>query len=257
MLPKISSSLLLTLLLTACVTSPTGRNQLIFMPDNEVDQMGLQAFDDLKRQKSISKNPAYNQFVQCVADNLTSSTGGKWEVVVFEDDTYNAFALPGSKIGVHTGLIKLVDNQDQLSAVIGHEIGHVLAKHSNERLSQDVAMKAGMGMVQSVAGLGPVTTGLLGIGAQYGVLLPFSRDHENEADVVGLGLMSKAGFDPKESVSLWEKMTQASQGGQQPEFMSTHPSNATRIQNLQQHMPYMLQVQQQARANGKQPHCTK
>ncbi|MCX7088637.1 MAG: M48 family metallopeptidase [Methylococcales bacterium] len=256
MLNKIIFSVTLAALLNACAISPTGRKQLIFMPDNEVNQMGLQAFDDLKRQKPISKNPAYNQVVQCVANALTRNAGGNWEVVVFEDDSFNAFALPGSKIGVHTGLLKLIDNQDQLAAVIGHEIGHVLAKHSNERLSNETAMKTGMGMVQSVAGLGATSMGLLGLGAEYGVLLPFSRDHESEADVVGLGLMSKAGFDPTQSVTLWQKMSQASQGQQPPEFMSTHPANATRIQSLQQHMPTMLQVQQQALANGKQPHCT-
>lgn len=241
--------------LNACATSPTGRNQLIFMPDNEVNQMGLRAFDDLKQKKPISKNPAYNQTVQCIANALTQTMGGNWEVVVFEDETFNAFALPGSKIGVHTGLLKLVDNQDQLAAVIGHEIGHVIAKHSNERLSQETAMKTGLSVVTSVGGLGPVTSGLLGVGAQYGVLLPFSRDHESEADVVGLGLMAKAGFDPTQSITLWQKMSQASQGGQPPEFMSTHPSNATRIQELQKHMPTMIQVQQKALASGKQPHC--
>jgi predicted Zn-dependent protease len=257
MLIRIVLSLLLAGLLNACVTSPTGRNQLIFMPDNEVNQMGLQAFDDLKRKKPTSSNPSYNQVVQCIVNALAREVGGNWEVIVFEDESFNAFALPGSKIGVHTGLLKLVDNQDQLAAVIGHEIGHVLAKHSNERLSQEVAMKAGMGMIQSVGGLGPVTTGLLGIGAQYGVLLPYSRDHESEADVIGLDLMAKAGFDPSQSMTLWQKMAQASQGGQPPEFMSTHPAHASRIQGLQQRMPAALQLQQHALASGKHPQCSR
>lgn len=252
---KIILPVVLAALLSACVTSPTGRNQLIFMPDNEVNQMGLQAFNDLKQKKPISRNPTYNQVVQCVANALTQEMGGNWEVLVFEDDSLNAFALPGSKIGVHTGLIKLVDNADQLAAVIGHEIGHVIAKHSNERLSQEVAMKTGMGILQSAGGLGPMATGLLGIGAQYGVLMPYSRDHESEADVIGLELMAKAGFNPMESIVLWQKMAQANQGGQPPEFMSTHPANASRIQGLQQHMPQAQQLQQQALASGKQPRC--
>lgn len=256
MFTKILLNLVLAGLLTACVTSPTGRNQLIFMPDNDVNQMGLQAFADLKQKKPVSTSPAYNQVVQCIANALTRDMGGNWEVVVFEDESFNAFALPGSKIGVHTGLLKLVDNQDELAAVIGHEIGHVLARHSNERLSQEVAMKTGMGMIQSVGGLGPTATGLLGIGAQYGVLLPYSRDHESEADVIGLDLMAKAGFDPTQSITLWQKMAQASQGGQPPEFMSTHPANASRIQGLQQHMPATLQLQQQAVATGRQPRCS-
>ena len=107
------------------------------MNDNQVDQMGLQSFSDMKTKNPISKNSGYNQFAQCVAQAITHETGGQWEVVVFEDATLNAFALPGNKIGVHTGLINLVDNQDQLAAVIGHEVGHVLARHSKERLPQE------------------------------------------------------------------------------------------------------------------------
>lgn len=257
MFKKILTNVFFASLLSACVTSPTGRNQLIFMPDNEVNQMGLQAFTDLKQKKPASRNSSYNQFVQCITNGLTRDIGGNWEVVVFEDESLNAFALPGNKIGVHTGLIKLVDNQDQLAAVIGHEIGHVLAKHSNERLSQEVAMKTGMGILQSTGGLSAATTGLLGIGAQYGVLLPYSRGHESEADVIGLDLMSKAGFDPSQSVVLWQKMSQANEGGQPPEFMSTHPANVTRIQGLQQRMAQAKQQQQQAFASGRQPHCAR
>lgn len=255
MINKLFFSMAMASVLSACVTSPTGRNQLIFMPDNEINQMGLQAFDDLKHKKPTSANPSYNKVVQCIANALTQDMGGQWEVVVFEDESFNAFALPGSKIGVHTGLLKLVDNQDQLAAVIGHEIGHVLAKHSNERMSQEMAMKTGMGILQSAGGLGPAATGLLGIGAQYGVLMPYSRDHESEADVIGLELMAKAGFNPLESVKLWQKMSQANQGGQPPEFMSTHPAHASRIQGLQQRMPQAQQLQQQALNQGRQPHC--
>jgi predicted Zn-dependent protease len=187
--------------------------------------------------------------------------GGNWEVVVFEDNSLNAFALPGNKIGVYTGLIKLVDNQDQLAAVIGHEIGHVLAKHSNERASQQMALSQGMGILQAMtnptSALGQSAFGLLGIGAQYGVLMPFGRTQENEADIIGEDLMAKAGFDPEQSISLWQKMEQASQGQQPPEFMSTHPAHATRIQDLQAHMPQALQYYQQAQAAGKTPHCSK
>ncbi|OAI14453.1 MULTISPECIES: M48 family metallopeptidase [Methylomonas] len=248
-------------LLSACATSPTGRSQFIYMPDNQVDQMGLQAFDSMKSKNPISRNADYNQFAQCVALDLTQQTGGQWEVVVFEDETLNAFALPGNKIGVHTGLIKLVDNQDQLAAVIGHEIGHVLSRHSNERLSQETAVSTGLSMVQAVTqpqtALGQTALGLLGVGAQYGVLLPYSRVHETEADTIGLDLMAKAGFDPRQSINLWKKMDQASQGGQPIEFMSTHPSHGSRIDNLNQHMNHAVQLQQQARSQGKQPHCTK
>ena len=223
--------------------------------------MGIQAFDQLKNQKPTSTNSKYTQFVNCIASSITREVGGTWEVVVFEDPTLNAFALPGKKIGVHTGLINMVDNQHQLAAVIGHEIGHVLAKHSNERMSQQAAVKQGIGMVQAISNpqssLGQMGIGMLGIGAQYGVILPFSRLHESEADIIGLDLMAKAGFNPEESIVLWQKMDQASQGRNPAEFLSTHPSHGTRIQELKQHMPTAIRLNHQAIAQGKHPNCTK
>jgi Putative Zn-dependent protease, contains TPR repeats len=261
MLKKTLLSTIAGLVLSACATSPTGRTQLIYMPDNQVNQMGLQAFDSMKSKNPVSRNPRYNQFAQCVTYALTRETGGQWEVAVFEDETLNAFALPGNKIGVHTGLINLVDNQDQLAAVIGHEIGHVLSRHSNERLSQETAVSTGLAMVQAVAqpqsALGQTALGLLGVGAEYGVILPYSRIHETEADTIGLDLMARAGFDPRQSINLWLKMDKAAQGGQPIEFMSTHPSHGTRIDNLNQNMNKALQLQQQAWQMGKQPRCMK
>lgn len=260
MLKKIFPILMITCLLTACVTSPTGRSQLLIMPDTQVDQMGLQSFETLKRDKPISQNPQYNQLANCVASTLTREIGGNWEVVVFEDSSPNAFALPGNKIGIYTGMITLVGgNQDQLAAVVGHEIGHVLAKHSNERASQDMAVNQGLGMVQAMSNpqtaMGQTAMGLLGIGAEYGILKPYSRDHESEADIIGMDLMAKAGFDPSQSITLWQLMDQAARGQQPIEFMSTHPSHATRIQQLQQHLPQATGLFQQAQAMGKQPRC--
>ena len=260
MLKKTLLATLAVLGLSSCATSPTGRTQLLYMPDDQVNQMGLQAFDSMKSKEPISQNPRYNQFAQCVASALTREVGGQWEVVVFEDKTLNAFALPGNKIGVHSGLINLVDNQDQLAAVIGHEIGHVMSRHSNERLSQETAVNTGLSMIQAVAQpqstLGQTTMGLLGVGAEYGVLMPYSRLHETEADTIGLDLMARAGFDPRQSVNLWQKMDQAAQT-QPIEFLSTHPSHGSRIDNLNQHMNQALQLQQQARQMGKQPRCSK
>jgi len=240
------------------------------MPDAQIDQMGLQAFDNLKKQKPISTNSKYNQIANCIAGAITQQTGGNWEVVVFDDASPNAFALPGNKIGVHTGMLSLVDNQDQLAAVIGHEIGHVLARHSNERASQELAVSQGMSIIQAVSApqtaLGQTALGLLGVGAQYGILMPYSRVHESEADMIGVDLMAKSGFDPRQSIGLWQKMEQASQGrqplefmasqGRQPlEFISTHPSHATRIQDLEKHMPQAMGLFQQAQSMGKQPRC--
>lgn len=249
------------LLITACATSPTGRSQLVFMPDAQVNQMGLQAFEQLKQTKPLSKNPRYIRFANCVADALTRVVGGQWEVVVFEDKTLNAFALPGNKIGIHSGLIELVDNADQLAAVVGHEIGHVLARHSNERLSQKMAVNTGVNLISAVASpssaLGQTAVGLLGVGAQYGILLPYSRTHEEEADVIGLELMAKAGFDPRQSVVLWQKMAAANNGPRPPEILSTHPAPASRIENLQKQLPRALELWRQARAAGRNPHCRK
>ena len=241
--------------LTACATSPTGRNQLIFMPDAQMSQMGLQAFDQMKREKPVSKDGQFNQTAQCIVTEITRGMGQNWEVVVFEDKTLNAFALPGAKIGVHTGMMQLVDNQDQLAAVLGHEVGHVLARHSNERASQETLVQQGMGLIQQTSyGQNPLIMAGLGLGAQYGVLMPYSRTHESEADMIGVDLMAKAGFDPTQSVNLWQKMEQASQN-QPMEFMSTHPAHATRIQQLQEHMPKALELYKQAQAAGKIPKC--
>ena len=252
--------LITSCLLSACITSPTGRNQFIFMPDAEINQMGLQAFDTLKREKAVSNNGAYNQVASCVAQAIIRDLGGNWEVVVFEDKSPNAFALPGNKIGIHTGMLTLVNSQDQLAAVISHEVGHVLAKHSNERASQEMAVNQGMSIVQAVAApqsaLGQTAFGLLGVGTQYGILMPYSRVQESEADIIGVDLMAKAGFDPRQSITLWQKMEQASQGQQPIEFMSTHPAHATRIQSLEQHMPQAMGLWQQAQAMGKQPRCS-
>lgn len=253
--------LLSIIFLTACATTPTGRTQLAFMPDQEVDAMGLQAFTDMKNKNPLSHDTHEMQFVQCVTDALTAQIGGTWEVVVFEDKSLNAFALPGNKIGVHSGLVDLVDNQDQLAAVIGHEIGHVLARHSNERLSQKMGAQIGLSVIAAVAApktpMGQTALGLLGLGTQYGVIMPFSRLHESEADNIGVELMAKAGFNPAESITLWQKMAQASQGAQPVEFLSTHPSHATRIEDLQAIMPKAINLMQQAHAAGKQPSCTK
>lgn len=258
---KILIALLTLIFLNACATSPTGRSQLVFMPDDEMDAMGLQAFNTLKTEKPVSQNAQDNQFVRCITDAITRDVGGDWEVVVFDDGTLNAFALPGRKIGVHTGLINLVDNQHQLATIIGHEIGHVQAKHSNERMSQKLGAQVGVSLIAAVAApqtpMGQTAISLLGVGAQYGIIMPFSRLHESEADGIGLELMAKAGFDPNESVTLWLKMAEASRGQQPVEFLSTHPSHATRIEDLQKQMPNAISLMQQAHAAGKKPNCVK
>ncbi len=258
MLKYLITSLFALLLLAGCATSPTGRTQLILMPDSQMDQMGLQAFTNIKKETPVERSTTTNSYVQCVARAITREVGGSWEVVVFKDDDANAFALPGRKIGVNTGLLKVAENQHQLATVIGHEVMHVLSNHSNERVSQKFAVEQGLGLINAAAspqtGTGKTLMGLLGVGAQFGVLLPYSRIQESEADLLGLDLMARAGFDPRESIKLWINMSRSGDG-QPPQFLSTHPSHASRISDLQKHMPVALRLQDKARQLGKRPSC--
>jgi predicted Zn-dependent protease len=258
MLKPLATLISTLLLLLGCATSPTGRSQLVLMPDSEMTQMGLQAFTNIKQETPVEQDAATNRYVDCVARAITREVGGSWEVVVFKDDAANAFALPGRKIGVNTGLLKVAKNQDQLATVLGHEVAHVLSQHSNERVSQKFAVEQGLGLINALASpesaTGQTLMGLLGVGAQYGILLPYTRVQESEADVLGLDLMAKAGFDPRESVRLWENMSRAG-GENPPEFLSTHPSHSTRVRDLNAHMPVALQLQSKARQLGKRPAC--
>ncbi len=229
--------------LTACSASPTGRNQLLLFSDQDMSGLGAQSFEQMKSQQKISTDKKINSYVQCVTTAITRNVPQQkgfsdWEVVVFESDQVNAFALPGGKIGVYTGLLNVAANQDQLATVIGHEIAHVLADHSNERLSQSQLANAGLQITNVALGASEyaqyqgVTMAALGLGVQYGVLMPYGRTQESEADIVGLELMAKAGFDPRQSIDLWKNMAKAAGGKQPPELLSTHPSHSTRIQDL-------------------------
>jgi len=248
----------------ACATSPLGRTQIMLVGDAEMDKMGVEAFEQIKKETPVSSDASTNAYVICVANAITAALpaeagAGPWEVRVFQDDTANAFALPGRKIGVHTGLLKVAKNQDQLATVIGHEVGHVLAKHGAERVSDQFATQIAAQGAGALLGTvtSPATQGLamaaLGVAGQ-GVVLKFSRTQESEADKLGLDLMARAGFDPRESVSLWENMAAASQG-QPPEFLSTHPSHATRIADLEQRIPQDLPIAEQAHRQGRNPRC--
>jgi len=250
--------------LSACATSPTGRSQLSMFPEAQMNQMGIQAYQDLKSKQKLSHSKALNAYARCVANAIIDVLPPKyrnqqWEVNVFEDKSPNAFALPGGKIGVNTGIFKVAKTPDQLAAVLGHEIGHVMAQHGNERMSTIFATKLGVQAVQVAAGasghaLGSGAMSALGLGAQYGILKPFSRVHEKEADLIGETLMAKAGFDPRESIKLWENMLKASKGSP-PEFLSTHPSGPNRIRQLAENMPAALATMEDARAAGRHPRC--
>ncbi|MGI9243744.1 MAG: M48 family metallopeptidase [Verrucomicrobiales bacterium] len=244
--------------LSSCSTvEDTGRKQLSIIPPAQQKEMGLSEFQKYKQQKTISGNPRYNRQVQNVAARLTrviKMPNAEWEFVVFEDKTPNAFALPGGKVGVHTGLFQVTKNEAGLAAVIGHEIGHVIAGHGGERMSQQI-LAAGIGI-----GLGAVLNqnddltdskkaailGGYGLGAG-GAVLKFSRDQELEADRLGALYMARAGYDPRESIGLWERFSAFKGSSGTPQFMSTHPSDAKRIEQLKAYMPQVMPIFEQNR----------
>jgi len=250
-------------LLSSCATSPEGRAQFKLIPDDQMDAMGVQSFEQIKQQTPQSKDRNITQYVECIANKIIpqvkqNPNPEQWEVLVFEDDQANAFALPGNKIGVYTGLLKYAKNQDQLATVIGHEVAHVIAKHGNERVSSQMATQAGLDLASVLLGgsqdpNNALILAGLGLGVQFGITLPFSRSHESEADLIGLDLMAKAGFNPEESVPLWENMAQA--GSSPPEFMSTHPSGDTRIKQLKERIPNARLAYQQALNQGQRASC--
>ena len=254
---------LILLGLSSCATSPEGRSQFKLIPEDQINAMGVQSFEQIKQQTPLSKDQNINQYVLCIANKIIPQVKQKpnpqqWEVVVFDDDQANAFALPGYKIGVYTGLLKYAKNQDQLATVIGHEIAHVIAKHGNERVSSQMATQLGLDIASAVLGgtqdaNNAMILAGLGLGVQYGITLPFSRSHESEADLIGLELMAKAGFNPEESVALWVNMSKA--GAAPPEFMSTHPSGNTRITQLKERIPKANIAYQQAVDKGQRATC--
>ena len=259
---QFAAAVMVVVAVIGCTSSPTGRSQLKLMSEQQLSQLGTQSFAQLKQQEPVAQDPAVNRYVRCVTQPLlTQIPGGPagWEIVVFSDSAINAFAMPGRKIGVYTGLLEVADTQDQLAAVIGHEIVHVLADHANERISQQMAVGLGVDALSALAGTQgaaaqDIAQAVLGTGAQFGILLPFSRVHESEADAVGLELMARAGFDPRAAVTLWQDMAAASKG-QPPEFLSTHPSHGSRIEDLQAHMPQAMQLYEAAQAAGRRPAC--
>ena len=255
--------------MTSCNTSPLGRKQLTLLPEGQVQQMGVAAYQQLKQDLDVVKGGYAPPFVRCVANALTSVVAQdygvrEWEVNVFDDKSANAFALPGGKIGVNSGLLKVAKNQDQLAAVIGHELAHVLARHGNERVSQQLATQTGLQLAATIAngrgktdGKTRLLLGALGLGAQFGVLMPFSRIQESEADILGLELTARAGFDPAEAVTLWHNMQTASGQKAPPEFLSTHPSNKTRIATLEKALPEARELQRKSLSQNKSPQCNK
>ncbi len=246
--------------LTGCTTvQETGRSQLMLVSPAQEAQMGLAAFDQIKKDEKISTSPAINARIQRIGKRIAASVGrevpnAQWEFVVFDSPTVNAFALPAGKVGIYTGLITIAANDDEIAAVMGHEIAHVTSRHGAERTSQNYAI-AGVGLLAAIGmevnDVDPAKRNMAlaayGIGSQVGLALPYSRLHETEADSVGLRFAAGAGYDPRAGASFWKKMS-AKGGAKPPEFLSTHPSDSTRIANLEKLAPQYMGLYEKSRA---------
>ncbi len=265
-LSRLLISLTIAVFVTSCSTSPTGRGQLIFKSDAEIEGQAAQAFYARKAALPLTTNRAKIDFVACVAQAVVYELNPpysdiEWELAIFETKDVNAFAYPGGKIGVNTGILEVVENEHQLAAVIGHEIAHVTARHSNERASRASLSQIGIEALAVVMG-GGYTGGaytasqVMQAGAALGMELPMTRGQESEADVVGLEYMAKAGFDPRAAVDLWQNMA-ALPGKKPPEMLSTHPAPEARIENLISQWQKTLPIYNQAQADGKNPGCQK
>ena len=240
---RLLAILLLLGLVPGCETVPiTGRSQLNLLSEPDEIKMGIQAYQEVTSKAKVSSSSVHNAQVNRVAQRIIGAVEKPdlpWEVKVIEENQANAFALPGGKIAVYTGILPIARDDAGLAAVIGHEVGHVIARHSAERVSQQmVAQGLGGALVSGVLGTDPQTSAqVAGLFAQ-GLLLPWGRRQESEADHIGLILMAKAGYDPRAARDLWVRMGEASKGrSRAPEFLSTHPSEETRIRQIEAWLP--------------------
>jgi len=259
MVRKITTFFLAATLFVACSKNAiTGRSQFKFLPESELQSMAKQEYQTfLSTNKTVSpSNDRDAEMVRRVGQRLTRAVesyyqqqglsdqlaGYQWEYNLVENKEANAWCMPGGKIVVYSGLLPITQNEAALAVVLGHEITHAIFQHGNERMSQGLAQQLG-GVALSVAlSSQPAATQNLfmqayGVGSQVGVLLPFSRKHELEADRYGLRWAAMAGYNPQEAIPLWERMEKMSNGNNPPEFLSTHPSEGTRIDELKKYMP--------------------
>ena len=248
----------MSLALSSCSSQPTQATRA------EVEAESNRAFNQMAASMPLVADRETIDFVACVAQSVVEILEPPyndidWSLRVFENEAVNAFAMPGGKIGVFSGLLKVTENQHQLATVIGHEIAHVTAEHALERAGRTDLTNVGVNALAIILGGGYsgatyTAQQALSYGAQLGIALPYSRSKETEADVIGLEYMARAGFDPRESVPLWQRMD-ASSGRKPAEFMSTHPASDTRIQNLIEEWEKTLPLYNQAQADGRTPDC--
>lgn len=243
---------------TSCATAPeTGRKQLLLISSSQEMQLGLTAFEDMKKQVPRSRNAAADAQLQKVGARIAQVAalpGAQWEFVLFESPEANAFCLPGGKVGVYTGILSITRDEAGLATVIGHEVAHAGARHGAERMSRAL-VRDGVGQVASAyvgskdARYQAAFTSVYGAGTQVLEALPHSRTQESEADRIGLKYMAKAGFDPEASVGFWQRFAEynRTRGSNTPWFLRTHPLDEQRIKDLQKWMPEAKQARQGAR----------
>lgn len=245
-----------------CYTVPeTGRKSLVIVPPEQEATLGAQAFQEVRAQEKISNDPAALGRVTRVGRRIATAVGNdlpgaQWEFVVFESSEVNAFALPGGKVGVYTGLLNLAASDDELATVMGHEIAHVTARHGAERMTweQGIQMVGGVVGTAAESKLSPQTSNLVklvyGAGTQLAAVLPHSRFQEAEADKIGLHYAAKAGYDPRAALTFWVKMNRQANAPSGPTFLRTHPTSQDRIAKLEAEMPVVLPIYEAARRGG-------
>jgi predicted Zn-dependent protease len=249
------------LLVLGCARAPyTNRRQLIMVSPQEEASLGAQAFSQVVSKSRLDRNPRTNAAVDEVGRRLAAVANRpdfQWNFVVIDDDRkVNAFCLPGGKVAVYTGILPIAQDQAGLAVVMGHEIAHAIARHGAERMSQ--AQLAQLGGQALAIGLGGSASSAAilaayGLGTQVGVLMPYGRTQESEADHIGLLLMAKAGYDPRTAIGFWERMERSSGKGEPPEFLSTHPSHGTRVEQLRVWMPEAMRLYDAATAAPNAP----
>jgi len=239
-----------------CRSTPlTGRPQLVFIPKSMEMSLGEQSYADVLSKSTPSQNPAWVEAVQRTGQRIASvsnAPGFQWEFRLLASPTQNAFCLPGGKVAIYEGIIPLCENEAGLAVVMSHEIAHALAHHGAERMSQQAGVQgAGAVLGWAVSETSPMTRDLamraFGTGTQYGILLPYSRHHESEADSIGIQLMAKAGYDPAEAPLFWGRFGNAKSSSEAPpEWSSTHPSDSRRAADLAAKLPQAMQLYQSA-----------
>jgi len=264
-LNKVKLILLSLAIAIGCSKVPvTGRKQLDIVPNSQVLALASSEYNEFLKTNKVVNNTSQAEEVERVGRNIANAAeaylkkerqtklleGYNWQFNLVENQQVNAWCMPGGKVVVYTGIMPITQSEAGLATVMGHEIAHAIARHGNERMSQGLTTQLG-GLALDVAlSSKPNETRNLflaayGVGTSVGILLPYSRLQESEADRIGLVFMSMAGYDPREAINFWERMEKASQGGQPPEFLSTHPSHKTRIEELKKQLPEALKYYDQ------------